>query len=227
MKKTYALTLVAALTALTMFATMGTAGATGVGINAVGGCTTILPLFPTPAGAAPLCTTPTGGTTVPLPTDGNTQYVGAGVDDSNSPYVFAALGVPGGTSPAGVTATVPSYSEPCVAGEPSAIGLANGVLSVSIPAAATTRVGQPASGATLSTDYAWVRVGLTAVVRTGVLAGGTGVVDFTVGADDTGIAAAGAIVAQLLPIPPLGTCAAPLPLEVHVLAFAGLNALIG
>lgn len=194
------------------------AGATGAYAHILSGCTTVLPLFPSPAGAAPVCGAPTGATTVPLPTDGVSFFtVGGGVDDANNLYAFDASPA---TGVAGATATVPSYSEPCVAGEPSAVGLANGVLTLSVPASATIHVGFPGDSAQIITDYAWVRVGLQAIIRTGVLAGGGGVTDFAIGPDDTGVPA-GALTATLVPIPPLGTCAAPLPLEVHVVSQVG------
>lgn len=210
--------LACALTLVFGAAFQGEAGV-AIGANGVSGCTTILPVFPTPVGAAPACGAPTGATAVPLPTDGITQWLATGVDDANNAYVLHADGATGPL--AGLSASVPSYSEPCVAGEPSAIGLASGVISVTVPAASTLHVGFPGDSAVVSADYAWVRVGLNAIVRLGVAAGGGGVVDFAIGPDVTGLVV-GVLPAVLVPIPPLGTCAAPLPLEVHVLGAGGL-----
>lgn len=222
MKSLRVLALVAAFAA--MAAAAVPAGATGAYAHVLAGCTTILPVFPSPAGAAPVCGAPTGATTVPLPTDGvSFVTAGGGVDDAGSAYAFAATPL---TGLATVTATVPSYSEPCVAGEPSAVGLASGALTLAIPVSATVHVGFPGDSASIITDYAWVRVGLQAIVRTGILAAGGGVTDFAIGPDDTGTPL-GVLTATLVPIPPLGTCAAPLPLEVHVVSQVGALAMVG
>lgn len=225
----------AALAALVVYGSVGTAEAGGHGIYGPGGCTTKLPLFPTPGGAAPPCETFTAANAIVLPTDGNVQYVGSGIDDGPSvtpglpgnPYAFNAVGFPSGIFPAQLTATIPSYSEPCVGSVFPPFGIANGLLNVGIPSSATSHFGFPFDSAVVSTDYAWVRVGVIAVIRTGILAGGSGVVDFAIGPDDTGVVAAGAIAAFFVPVPPFGTCAAPGPLEMHLVVTGGYNVLVG
>lgn len=231
MKKTWTLLLIMAiLTPLTMVASINSASAIGIGIGVAGGCTTILPVFPSSGGAAVPCAGPYASTTKPLRTDGSTQFVGAGVDDSPAanPYSFTAVnrpmpGTPG--TPAGVSATIDSYSEPCLANEPPPFGFANGELTITIPAWATDHLGFPGDSAQLIADYSWVRMGLVAIILTGPAAGGTGKLDFAIGPDDNSVDG-GVISAVMIPIPPLPTCLTPAPLELHVVAPAGFAALI-
>lgn len=240
MKKRYVFMVMSAAMALALFASTGIAGASGASVFGIGGCVTVLPLFPTPAGAAPNCDAgPPPPSSITLPTDGILQVVGAGVDNGPPPasgprvvtpvdaaYAIHADGVTGPF--ASLSATVPSYNEPCVAGEPSAIGLASGVLTIGIPAASLFHDGFPGDSAIITSDYAWVRVGLTAVVRSGALAAGGGSVAFASGRVDTGQVPVvlDAATATLVPIPPLPTCAAPGPLEVHVIAHGGAAAIV-
>jgi hypothetical protein len=87
-------------------------------------------------------------------------------------------------------ASISSYQETCVGPLPPALGTASGTITVT----------RNADGQTTSAPYSWVRVGLTAVIVPG-------------GANAAGVAA-------FVPVPPLGTCAAPLPLTAHVVGAA-------
>lgn len=227
MRKTQ-IALLVLLMMLSIFDTARLAVASGSGKYGPGGCTTNV-LYPISLGWAATCNGPGAGTVLVFPTDGNVQYAGNGVDDSNSSYVIIAVGVPDPWNgrPASFLMTLPSFTESCIANLPSAMGTASGILSVGFPASTIVRVGQPAGGATFSTDYAWIRVGFHLVIRTGILAGGSGILDFAVGPDDTGIASAGVLMGTLAPVPPFGTCATPLPLEVHVVIKGGINVMFG
>jgi hypothetical protein len=125
-----------------------------------------------------------------LPTDG--LAIGAGII-GGSPRgcaVWANTNPPSGGFRCKFRASISSYQETCVGPLPPALGTASGTITVT----------DTSDNASTSAPYSWVRVGLTAVIVPG-------------GGNAAGVAA-------FVPVPPLGTCAAPLPLTAHVVGAA-------
>lgn len=136
-----------------------------------------------PATAAPFAGAATCSVTLstwPTPAGGNADCSGTAAG------AFLPTG-PVCTPTCGFRAHVDAYAEPCVAGEPPLTGTAEGDLYVN-----------PGSGEVHVSAYAWVRVGVVAVL---VLDGGAGVAAFA-------------------PLPPLPTCAASGSLNAQVVGLA-------
>ncbi|MGH2730174.1 MAG: hypothetical protein ACRDJI_06130, partial [Actinomycetota bacterium] len=133
-----------------------------------------------------------------FPSAGNTGSCGSGtIAGVGVPSVaVAALAGAAGTTPfavagAGSLSASFDYSEGCVAGEPPVLGTAIGT--------ATATIGGPAGGS-LTTDFSWTRVGLTAVILTS-----NGTVTTSGGTSDDG--AIGVGVAAFVPLLDAGnTC---------------------
>lgn len=125
--------------------TAGTASATATGSLAFE-CTASLPAFPATSGSG----TCSGGA-APAVAGG----VVAGVtNNDNQPYTLYG---------AGSFSASFDYSEGCFLNEPPAIGTASGSATVTISAT----VGGQTTTATVTVEFTWTRVGVTAAITTG------------------------------------------------------------